>query len=84
VTAKETMFQWNSKGVVVEKGASVKLNECTAASNKESIVKALCGAVVEFAGCTVSDCLQSKGLEAKDKGTHVVAKETQFQGNFKL
>jgi surface antigen len=82
VKAKETMIQRNLKGVVVEKRASVQLDKCTAASNKDSNVEALCGGIVELTGCTVSDCLQGKGLDAKDKGSRVVAKETKFQGNY--
>jgi prolyl-tRNA editing enzyme YbaK/EbsC (Cys-tRNA(Pro) deacylase) len=79
----ECMFQRNLKGVVGEKLASLKLKKCTAASTEDINVEALCGAVVELTGCTVSDCLEGKGLDAKDKGTHVVAKETQFEGNIK-
>jgi surface antigen len=81
VVAKKTQFQGNFKGVVVVGPASVQLDKSTAASKKDSNVKAARAAVVELVGCTVAGCFGGNGVYAEDKGTSVQAKETKFQGN---
>jgi hypothetical protein len=82
VDAKETTFQGNCRsGVEAWEHASVQLDKCTAARNKNASVFASNGAVVGLTGCTVADSLEGNGLGARDKGTRVDAKETTFQEN---
>jgi hypothetical protein len=83
VDAKETTFQQNFlPGVAVCDHASVQLEECTMASNKDANVFALRGAVLDLIGCTVFGSLENCGLAAHGKGTRVDAKESSFQGSF--
>jgi hypothetical protein len=83
VYAKESTFQDNFlRGVAARNDASVQLDKCRVASNKDANVFAFRGAVLGLNGCRVVDSLENCGLAAQDKGTRVNAKETTFQGNF--
>jgi hypothetical protein len=68
-------------GVAVLEQASVKLDKCTARSNKMNSVQAESGAVVNLTGCSVADSLEGSGLVVVDEGTRVVAKESTFEGS---
>jgi hypothetical protein len=85
VVANESTFEGNCmSGVAVLEQASVKLDKCTARSNKMSSVQAESGADVNLTGCTVADSLEGSGLRVVNEGTRVVAKESTFEENCQM